>query len=75
MRFSLEDFETYGITDYKLSDTILDKINVLTSKLGITTVEIKRNNRKARLEHKNELWEKVKPVVDFKKTVIQEKTE
>ena len=74
MRFSLEDFETCGITDYKLSDTILDKINVLTSKLGITTIEIKRNNRKARLEHKNELWEKVKPVVDFKKTVIQEKT-
>ena len=35
---------------------------------------MKRNNRRARSEQKNELWEKVKPVTEFKKTVIQEKT-
>ena len=74
MKYSLEDFENCVITEYKLSDTILDKINVLTSKLGINNVEIKRSNRRARSEQKNELWEKVKPAMDFKKTVMEEKT-
>ena len=74
MKYSLEDFENCVITEYKLSEIILDKINVLTSKLGINNVEMKRNNRRARSEQKNELWEKVKPAMEFKKTVIQEKT-
>lgn len=74
MRFSLEDFETCVITNYVLPDGIKEKIDFLSSKLGVQQGEHKRNHRKPRGENKNELWEKAKPPVEFKKTVMNEKT-
>ena len=74
MRFSLEDFETCVITNYVLPDDIKEKIDFLSSKLGIQQGEPKRNLRRPRGENKNDLWEKAKPPVEFKKTVMNEKT-
>lgn len=74
MRFSLEDFEACVITNYVLPDGIKEKIDFLSSKLGVQEGEHKRNHRKHRGENKNDLWEKAKPPVEFKKTVMNEKT-
>ena len=74
MRFGLDDFETCVITEYILPDGIKEKIDFLSAKLGVQQGEHKRNNRRPRGENKNELWEKAKPPVEFKKTVMKEKT-
>ena len=73
MKYSLEDFETCVITNYVLPNSIKEKIDFLTSKLGVQQVEHKRNHKKHRPENKNDLWEKAKPAVEFKKTVMKEK--
>ena len=74
MRYSLEDFETFVNTNYVLPNSIKEKIDLLSSKLGVQQGEHKRNHRKPRTENKNDLWEKAKPAVEFKKTVMNEKT-
>tara|TARA_Y100001970_G_C14195719_1_gene837982 strand:- start:846 stop:1739 length:894 start_codon:yes stop_codon:yes gene_type:complete len=73
MKYSLEDFETCVITNYVLPNSIKEKIDFLSSKLGVQQGEHKRNHKKHRPENKNDLWEKAKPAVEFKKTVMKEK--
>lgn len=75
MRYSLEDFENC-IVENILSQEVKDKIEILYSKLGINAND-NRRLRRVRSENrgdKNDAWEKAKPVIEFKKTVMKEKT-
>ena len=75
MRYSLEDFENCNVGNI-LSQAVKDKIEFLYSKLGLNAND-NRRLRRVRSDYrgdKNDTWEKAKPAVEFKKTIMKEKT-
>lgn len=74
MRYSLEDFESCSLENSDLPDKVQEGIEKLCSKLGLT-VSDNRKLKRVRSDPKNDVWEKIKPDVNFKKTVFNEKDE
>ncbi len=74
MRYSLEEFESCSLEHSVLPDKVLEGIDKLCSRLGIT-VSDNRKLRRVKSDPKSDIWEKIKPDVNFKKTVFDEKDE
>ncbi len=74
MRYSLEEFESCSLEHSVLPDKVLEGIDKLCSRLGIT-VSDNRKLRRVKSDPKSDVWEKIKPDVNFKKTVFDEKDE
>lgn len=74
MRYSLEDFERFSLERSILPDKVQEGIEKLCSKLGISQSD-NRKLKRVRSEPKSDVWEKMKPDLNFKKTVFDEKNE
>ena len=74
MRYSLEDFESCSLENSVLPDKVQEGIDKLCARLGIT-VSDNRKLRRVKSDPKSDVWEKIKPDVNFKKTVFDEKDE
>ena len=74
MRYSLEDFESCSLENSVLPDKVQEGIDKLCVRLGIT-VSDNRKLRRVKSDPKSDVWEKIKPDVNFKKTVFEEKDE
>jgi hypothetical protein len=74
MRYSLEEFESCSLEHSVLPDKVLEGIDKLCSRLGIT-VSDNRKLRRVKSDPKSDVWEKIKQDVNFKKTVFDEKDE
>ena len=72
MHYTLEDFHNCAITENILSETIKTNITNLYSLLNIDINEVKKPRRQKH-ENRNDIWEKMKPLPEFKATKMDEK--
>ena len=68
MRYSLDDFSKIFLESSVLSVDVKMNIDKLTKHLGIDVNEVRKKKQR------NDNWEKVRQPVDFKPTVLNEKT-
>tara|TARA_B100000035_G_C21036032_1_gene571007 strand:- start:5275 stop:6156 length:882 start_codon:yes stop_codon:yes gene_type:complete len=68
MRYSLDDFSKIFLESSVLSLDVKMNIDKLTKQLGIDVNEVRKKKQR------NDNWEKVRQPVDFKPTVLNEKT-